>query len=244
MTTPKYIKIGLILFILTCAAIAAFSQRIEAEAYTEQSGTGLETGSEGVDVGYIDAGDWLEYSIPAGQYKIDFRVSSPNGNCRFTIAGVSVTVPKTGGWQTYTTVSVTVTVPGGTVRLLSQSYGWNFNWMQLTASNPPPTAFAGNDTTINFPDRYILRGSGGMTRKWSLLSVSIPMADTAITGVVDSTVYTYRLTVTDTQGRTATDDIRIVYRYNANGEFLRLNTGKEFLVILNDGTLGVGGFFK
>lgn len=43
-------------------------------------------------------------------------------------------VPATGGWQTWTTVSHTVSVAAGTYSLgvYAQQGGWNLNWIRIT----------------------------------------------------------------------------------------------------------------
>lgn len=69
----------------------------------------------GYNVGYAKAGEWLEYTVnvvAAGNYDMDLRLAC-NGNGR-TVSlsmggvalGAAVSVPNTGGWQTYNTVSV------------------------------------------------------------------------------------------------------------------------------------------
>ena len=81
----------------------------------------------GYDVGWIDAGEWLNYTVnvtSAGTYTVQFRVASPNG-ATFHVGfnGPSqgqwktVSVPATGGWQNWTTVNVTVTLGAGTQQL-------------------------------------------------------------------------------------------------------------------------------
>ncbi len=85
----------------------------------------LESSSEGgYDVGWIDAGEWLNYTVnvtAAGTYTLQLRVASPgagasmhvgfNGPSQGTWKAVSI--PATGGWQNWTTVSVPVTLGAG-----------------------------------------------------------------------------------------------------------------------------------
>jgi hypothetical protein len=103
----------------TCAAprieaeSAPYSQGIQTEATTDAGG--------GLNVGWIDAGDWLAYPVTfpqAGSYRVSYRVASAGGGLRLEIdAGATLLgaldVPSTGGWQTWTTISHTVTVPRG-----------------------------------------------------------------------------------------------------------------------------------
>ncbi|WP_314584846.1 carbohydrate-binding protein [Paenibacillus terrigena] len=118
--------------------------KFEAEDYIAMSGIKTEPCSEGgLNVGYIDAGDWMEYkvNIPAdGTYTVKYRVAVNTGNTgevQFTINGVNkktTSFPATGGWQNWTTVSDTVTLPAGThtVRFYVSKGGWNFNWFELS----------------------------------------------------------------------------------------------------------------
>src|SRR6202042_546860 len=78
----------------------------------------------------------------AGTYSVAFRVSSPYGitdalhiaNSAGTNLTGSVAVPNTGGYETWTTVTASVTLPAGqqTLTLDQDSNGWNFHYMALT----------------------------------------------------------------------------------------------------------------
>ncbi|MEC0091203.1 DUF7402 domain-containing protein [Paenibacillus macquariensis] len=116
--------------------------KFEAESYLAMSGIQTESCSEGgQNVGYIDAGDWMEYrvNVPAdGAYVVKYRVAVNNGTgeVQFTVDGVNkktTSLPATGGWQNWTTVTDTVSLEAGTqtVRLKASKGGWNFNWFEL-----------------------------------------------------------------------------------------------------------------
>ncbi|MEL6534305.1 MAG: cellulase family glycosylhydrolase [Bacteroidota bacterium] len=121
--------------------------RIEAEDYTHMSGIQTENCSEGgLNVGWIDAGDWMSFhnvSIPsAGTYTISYRVASRYGGGSFNFEGNSgatnygnVSVPNTGGWQNWTTVSHTVNLPAGSQNfgIGATGGGWNINWFEITS---------------------------------------------------------------------------------------------------------------
>ena len=98
----------------------------------------------GLNVGWIDAGDWLSYanvSFPEmGSYRVEFRVASPSGaqlsldlNGGATQLGM-VTIPSTGSWQSWTTVYRDVQLPTGahSVGLYAPQSGWNINWLRIT----------------------------------------------------------------------------------------------------------------
>ena len=70
-------------------------------------------GGSGYDVGWISAGEWLNYSVDvasAGNYDLEVRVASAGagGTFHIEVNGVDktgpMTVPNTGGWQTWTTI--------------------------------------------------------------------------------------------------------------------------------------------
>ncbi|WP_315815688.1 carbohydrate-binding protein [Paraflavitalea speifideaquila] len=128
---------------------------LQAEAWCAMSGVQTETCTDaggGLDVGYIDAGDWLGYRInvpAAGTYTVQYRVASQNGggNIRLERFGGSsvfgtIAVPATGGWQTWQTISHTVTLPAGQqeIGLAAVAGGFNINWISITsnASSPAP----------------------------------------------------------------------------------------------------------
>ena len=138
-------------------AIALSLGKIEAENYSQMSGIQTENCSEGgLNVGWFDKGDWLVYtlSVPStGSYLVQYRVASLNGatltadyNAGKNYLG-SVTIPATGGWQNWTTVSLVVNLPAGTVNfgVGTSTGGLNFNWLNISAqgaptNSPAPTA--------------------------------------------------------------------------------------------------------
>jgi predicted Rdx family selenoprotein len=70
-------------------------------------------GGSGNNVGWVLAGEWLNYSVDvtsAGNYDLDVRVASAGagGTFHIEVNGVDktgrLTVPNTGGWQTWTTI--------------------------------------------------------------------------------------------------------------------------------------------
>ncbi|WP_419872822.1 glycoside hydrolase family 3 N-terminal domain-containing protein [Candidatus Pristimantibacillus sp. PTI5] len=118
---------------------------IEAENSNASSGVQTEAALDengGLNVGYVDTGDWLDYRInvpTSGTYKVRLRVASQTGpaNAVQLKNGTSLlttySVPNTGGWQSWTTLSQNVTLSAGvqTLRLLAASGGWNLNWLEL-----------------------------------------------------------------------------------------------------------------
>jgi endoglucanase Acf2 len=126
--------------------------KIEAESYDAMSGVQTETTSDtggGLNVGWIDLNDWMDYNVnvqSSGTYRIDYRVASPNatGKVDFRVNSTTLattTIPNTGGWQVWTTVSANVNLSAGTqtIRLFANVGGWNINWFQGTVAGPTPT---------------------------------------------------------------------------------------------------------
>ena len=75
-------------------------------------------------MGWTTAGQWFNYTVnvaTAGTYTVAFRVSSPYGitdalhiaNSAGTNLTGAVAVPNTGGYETWTTVDASVTLPAG-----------------------------------------------------------------------------------------------------------------------------------
>jgi hypothetical protein len=136
---------------------------IEAESYSSMSGVAQETTKDidgGKNVSYIAAGDWMNYEnaeliIPkTGTYKMSYRVANQNTNATMLLKNIvtgevldTIIIPKTGGWQIWTTVERVITLPKGPIKLqiYTQAGGYNFNWFKIetvqdTASSSSSTA--------------------------------------------------------------------------------------------------------
>ncbi|MGB3181014.1 MAG: beta-1,3-glucanase family protein [Cyclobacteriaceae bacterium] len=138
-----------------------FSQQIEAENFALQSGQmQTEACSEGgQNVGWLANGGWLVYDVDlpsSGAYTVEYRVASPNGNgvIQLEQAGGSpvfgqVSVPNTGGWQNWTTVSHTVNMNAGQqqVAIYIPASGYNINWLRISSASGARTAPATDQTT-------------------------------------------------------------------------------------------------
>jgi len=114
----------------------------------------------GYNVGWVSPNEWIEYTVTvptAGDCTLDVRVASlsTGGTFRVEFDGIDKTgdvdVPVTGGWQTWTTVSATVTLSAGTqtMRFVPTTVGFNVNYFEVTAT---PTAVLPGDR----PTRYTL----------------------------------------------------------------------------------------
>lgn len=120
--------------------------RIEAESFNAMSGIQTETTNDtggGLNIGHVEAGDWLEYTVDvaqAGNYDIRYRLASSGGSEGFTLSAGgesvdTVPVPDTGDWQAWETVGSSIALPAGetTLRIDAQGGAWNLNWFEMTS---------------------------------------------------------------------------------------------------------------
>ena len=90
------------------------------------------------DLGWTATGQWFKYTVDvatAGTYTVSLRLASPNGvtdalhiaNSAGTSLSGAVAAPDTGGWQNWTTVTTSVTLPAGvqTLTIDQDNGGWN-----------------------------------------------------------------------------------------------------------------------
>jgi alpha-tubulin suppressor-like RCC1 family protein len=224
----------------TTAGATAIPGTIQAEAYSTMSGVQTQTTTDagsGQNVGFIDKGDWMNYPVnvaTAGTYTVSFRVATPNTGAAVQLKQSSgtvlatVTVPNTGGFQTWQTVNSTVTLAAGSQTLQVYSSGtaeWNINWLQFAASTAatPPTVNAGSGLSITLPVSTVnlsasATGNGGATiskMAWSVKSgpntpiiVSLGSLATPVTGLIQGT-YTFNFTATDNKGTAASSAVNV-----------------------------------
>jgi carbohydrate binding protein with CBM6 domain len=107
----------------------------------------------GYNVGWIGAGEWLKYSVnvaTAGTYVLDARVAASGQGGTFHVefngqdATGALTIPDTGGWQNWMTVSTTVALATGAqlMRIVFDTPGanavGNLNWVRLSSLSSSP----------------------------------------------------------------------------------------------------------
>jgi hypothetical protein len=146
------------------------TESVDIEGCTDTNG--------GYDVGETHTSEWLEYTVnvsKAGVYTFQARVATTASGKALhaeldgqNITG-TVSIPNTGGWQTWTTVSVTtpvLTAGRKVLRVYMESDQFNLNWVNFalqsedlatgrkvvassveTSQFPASYAFDGNDTT-------------------------------------------------------------------------------------------------
>ena len=126
----------------------------------------LDTGG-GYSLGWVVAGEWLKYSVSvttSATYTLDARVaaSGAGGTLHVEIDGANVTgnitVPNSGGWQTWRTVSIANILMSAGPHMMRVSFDTNgdsgfvanvnsFKW-SIPASIPPSTPFGGTAAAI------------------------------------------------------------------------------------------------
>ncbi|HTB52216.1 MAG TPA: putative Ig domain-containing protein, partial [Ferruginibacter sp.] len=137
----------------------------------------------GYDIGFTSAGEWLNYTVnvaTTGTYTFQARVASAaTGNTfhvevdGFNISG-SITVPNSGGWQNWETVSFTTpTITSGqhVIRFYEETGGYNINYYTLiaiasapvisssaTATGTTGSSFSYTITASNAPTSYAAPG--------------------------------------------------------------------------------------
>ncbi|MGH7214428.1 MAG: carbohydrate-binding protein, partial [Tepidisphaeraceae bacterium] len=110
----------------------------------------------GYFVGWNNSSEWLEYTVnvtQAGTYRLDVNLASVPGGANFHVEfnGVNktgaITVPNTGGWTTYQTISRNgINLASGQQVVRFAIDGWtgggtdvgNFNWFKLVRTDSPP----------------------------------------------------------------------------------------------------------
>jgi hypothetical protein len=116
------------------------SDGVDLEVTTDTGG--------GYDLGWTASGQYFRYTVnveSAGAYTVTFRVAAPGAvNDAFHLSNSSgtdlsgtVNVPATGGYQAWTNVTATVTLPAGeqTLTLNQDNAAWNINYFSFASGS-------------------------------------------------------------------------------------------------------------
>ncbi len=131
---------------------------IEAEDFIYQEGLSTEETTDingGFNIGYTDVGDYADYSVlvtESGDYDINFRVSSEDQSGSILLQLIDgsnvqnltqISLPITGGWQTWETISSSTNLSEGSyaLRMNVIQPGFNLNWIEFD--------FTGNSMDLN-----------------------------------------------------------------------------------------------
>jgi glucosylceramidase len=135
---------------------APVGEKVEAESYVAQHGwtdgganfiESNPAASGGKNVGWTAAGNWLQYRVDvarAGTYNLELRASNGTGavaadavSIRDATSSVfgKVSVPDTGGWGNYQSITTQVTLPAGdqNITVYCETGGFNLDYFRLTS---------------------------------------------------------------------------------------------------------------
>ncbi|MDD5687363.1 MAG: chitobiase/beta-hexosaminidase C-terminal domain-containing protein [Elusimicrobia bacterium] len=211
------------------------TENVDIQACTDTGG--------GYSLGYVYPTEWLEYSInvnQSGDYKVIIRAANGQASAgspihiefgphnATTLLTPAVSVPATGGWQTWTDVVVSTDIAlaaGDQIMKLVMNSGagsaGNFNYItlvRLSADTTPPTISAvttpsitGSGIVITWTTNELATSKVeyGLTTSYGS---ETPVTDTdgvynhsvTLSGLTENTVYHYRMVSVDMNGNPTT----------------------------------------
>jgi glucosylceramidase len=130
-------------------------EKVEAESYVAQHGwtagganfvESNPAASGGKNIGWTAPGNWLQYRVDvpqAGTYQLELRAANGTGavapdavSLRDSSGAVlaKLSVPDTGGWAAYQSVTTQLTLPAGeqTLTLFCETGGFNVDYFRLS----------------------------------------------------------------------------------------------------------------
>ncbi len=124
--------------------------------YRTSEGVDIEAGGGGYHVGWLGAGEWLEYAVDVaatGTYAVELRLASAmdGGSFHLELDGVPITAvtaaPNTGGWQSWQALTISgaaLTSGAHVLRLAVDAGPFNVDRMSFAATSTasPPEAEA------------------------------------------------------------------------------------------------------
>jgi hypothetical protein len=170
------------------------SDGVDLEATSDTGG--------GDDLGWTSGGQWFKYTVnvaTAGTYTVSLRVAAPSAvtdalhiaNGSGANLSGNVNIAATGGWQTWATVTATVTLPAGTQTLTvdQDNGGWNSNyltfassggssgintsaWYEVVNQNSGLCASAAGGSTANGTAVEQLACTGATSQRWQFVPVA------------------------------------------------------------------------
>src|SRR3984957_18234884 len=165
---------------------------------TTSDTTGATGAGGGDNLGWTGGGQWTRYTVNAagaGTYAVNLRLASPNGvtdglhiaNLAGTNLSGNINVPATGGWQNWTTVTATVTLPAGTQTLVvdQDNGGWNVHamnfaptgvtssWFEVVNQSSGLCATAAGGSTANGTAVVQSACTGAASQLWKFMPTSV-----------------------------------------------------------------------
>lgn len=160
----------------------------------------------GSQVGWTAAGEWLNYTVnvaASGRYPLTARIAAgvAGGAMHIEIDGANVTgtisVPNTGGWDTWQSLTQTVTMNAGQhiMRVVIEFSGFDMNYFTFGSAIQPPsfTTQPGNATVVAGQAATFTiaaSGSGPLSYQWQ-------KSGSNIAGATNSTYTTPPTTTAD-----------------------------------------------
>ncbi|NLR90801.1 cellulase family glycosylhydrolase [Flammeovirga agarivorans] len=239
---------------------------LEAENYCRMQGVQKENSSEGGEnIGYVDDGDWLEYTINVpspGTYTVDVRVASDGGGNQFRFDQnegndilATYNVNATGGWQNWTTISQEVTFSTAgeqALGLYAIVGGFNVNWIEFKSSSSCQSnglqnlSISPSSTSVKVGNQVQLSASG-TDNCGDAISVNPTWSSNAPNGTFyASTVGSYTVTASQ-NGITATANITVTNEDippTGNGvvsQYGRLQVAGNKVAAANGQSVALGG---
>lgn len=149
--------------------------KIEAEDFFTNFGLELESCSDtggGYNTGYVNPGDYLDYLVyvpQADTFQANFRIATLRSNAQVTlqyeegedfVSIKTISIPYTGGWQSWQTTSTPLPLPEGKYlfRLFMKQGEFNLNWFSVTSTTGlTETTGMGNPLIYPVPASDFLR---------------------------------------------------------------------------------------
>ncbi|WP_329000216.1 carbohydrate-binding protein [Kribbella sp. NBC_00709] len=114
----------------------------------------------GYNLGWTSTGQWFHYTVnvaTAGTYSVAMRVATPAAvtnalhvaSASGTNLSGNVSLPSTGGWQNWSTVTTQVNLPAGlqTLTVYQDNGGWNLNSLQFASGSTATANLAAGKPT-------------------------------------------------------------------------------------------------
>jgi endoglucanase len=186
------------------------SDGVDIEATTDAGG--------GYDIGWTFAGEWMQYMVnvtEAGTYTLQARVASILSGQTFyiTMDGVNIsgtmTVPNTGGYQIWQTISVTTPILSAgqhKMRIVETTGGYNFNYVTFLVGTAEACANA-NSILVAAPS------IPGNTYQWQVSTNN----GTSYNNISNGALYTGVATDTLTLNNAPSTMYGYLYRCTING---------------------------
>ena len=139
---------------------------IQAEDFSFQEGFTVSETSDtngGYKLGYTDSGDYAEYPVlitETGEYDVSFRIASESSSGSIILHLIDgsneqyltqISLPVTGGWETWETVSTSLNLDQGSykLRLTVNQSGFDINWIDFDFTGDPMSFSETNRVEFN-----------------------------------------------------------------------------------------------